>query len=201
MTETIWPAHLATAAHLPALPHGPLASICRNRAVCQPLALPACSPAVTSLTFPALQDPPRKDGLRPIILQRCSGRGCLTSLQPQLLPQHCPIHPQAQSYQCTLVCTARMQGIPGFLSLAVPAARQPSPSHFIQQDLNIPPNLQPRQQVYKLDPLRPALGQSAPGSACKHAWNHPLQEVTIKRAEHTAQRTFSKSLVQRSGQK
>lgn len=178
-----------------------LGSICHNRAACHPLALPASSPAVTSLMFPALQDPPHKDDSHPIILQHCSGRVCLTPLQPRLLPQYCPIHPQAQSHQCTLVCTARMQGTPGFLSLAVPEAGQPSPSRFIQQDLNTPPNPQPRQQVYKLDPLSPARGQSAPGSACKQAWNHPLQEVTIRRAEYAAQSPSSKSLEPRSGRK
>ena len=162
--------------------------------MCHPLALPSSSPAVTSLRFQALQDPPHEAGSHPVILQHCSERVCLTPLQLRLLPQCCPIHPQAQPYQSHSGVHTKNAGNPGFLSLAVLEAGQPCPSHFIQQDLNTPPDPQPHQQVYRRDPLCPALGQRAPGSACKHAWNRPLQEVTIRRAEHTAE-----SLLQESG--
>ena len=79
--------------------------------LCHRLALPSSSPAVTSLMFQALQDPPHEAGSHPVILHHCSGRVCLTPLQPRLLPQRCPIHPQAQPYQShSGVHTPRMQG-------------------------------------------------------------------------------------------
>lgn len=133
----------------------------------------------------------------PIILQHCSGRVCLTPLQPRLLPQYCPIHPRP-SHTSAPWCAQQECRNPGFLSLAVQAG-QPSPCVHPARPEHTP-NPQPRQQVYKLDPLSPARGQSAPGMPVNKHGTIPSR-VTIRRAEYAAQSPSSKSLEPRSGRK